>query len=351
MARRPVNVDQETSAGQVDGRCNQVWMSTPDWKPAASLRTLRLRAELITRIRAWFSRRGLLEVETPVLSVRATTDPAIESFSTISAETAAGARLYLHSSPEFPMKRLLAAGSGSIYQICRVFRRDESGRFHNPEFTLLEWYRVGYDHYRLMQEVGKMLQEVLDGMTDPLTVSRWSYQELFLTLAGVDPLSATVNELSECLKGHGITSPQAMPGDNPDPWLDLLMTHVVQPQLQEGIVFVHDYPASQAALARISETDERVAERFEVFLHGIELANGFHELADAVEQRRRFEEENRQRRCAGRQVLPIDTCLIDALAHGLPDCAGVALGVDRLLMIAAGVRNIAESMAFPMERS
>ncbi|HEY9199493.1 MAG TPA: EF-P lysine aminoacylase EpmA, partial [Gammaproteobacteria bacterium] len=316
---------------------------SPDWQPSATLDVLRLRARMLARIRHFFAARGVLEVETPALSAAAASAPHLASFMAgyHGPQAPADGRLYLHTSPEYPMKRLLAAGSGSIYQICRVFRDGEAGARHNPEFTLLEWYRVGFGLDRLIDEVERLLRNVLAGVRTLSAAEQCSYRELFLKYAGVDGLTADAASLRACLERHGHRPPECMsrdgtPGDgttdaenNLDDWRDLVLTHVIEPQLA-GLVFVSGYPASQAALARITEDVPPVAARFECYLDGVELANGFHELADADEQLRRFEAENRARIAAGLPQMPIDERLLTALHTGLPDCSGVALGVDRL---------------------
>lgn len=323
-------------------------MATPTPLPI-----LRLRAELLARTRAFFAARDVLEVETPMLSAAATTDPHLASFATEYSGPGAchGQTCYLHTSPEFPMKRLLAAGSGCIYQIARVFRDGEAGRRHNPEFTLLEWYRAGFDHHQLMNEVAELASVLLADRV-PLAKPEWrSYRELFARL-GLDPHRVTVAELTACAERCRVPVPPGMPLEDTDPWLDLLLTHCIEPHLGQGrLCFVYDYPASQAALARLRPGDPPVGERFELYLNGIELANGFHELGDAVEQRRRFAAENAARRAQGLPVMPIDENLLAALETGLPDCAGVALGFDRLVMLAAGKNSLAEVLAFPFEQA
>ena len=329
-------------------------MERPAWRPSADLATLRLRAELLARIRAFFAARGVLEVETPMLSAAAITEPNLASFSTVYAGPGAryGQTLYLHTSPEFPMKRLLAAGSGCIYQIARVFRDGEAGRRHNPEFTLLEWYRVGFDHHRLMDEVAELVTELLAGRLALAEPERLSYQELFQRHLDLNPHQARVAELAACAEVRGVPIPPGMPMDDADPWLDLLLTHGIEPKLGRGrLTFVYDYPASQAALARLRPGDPPAGERFELYVNGVELANGFHELGHAGEQRRRFEAENAARRALGLPVMPMDENLLAALEAGLPDCAGVALGFDRLAMLAAGKTALAEVLAFPFERA
>ena len=326
---------------------------TPDWRPGADLATLRLRAELMARIRAFFAARGVLEVETPVLSAAAITDPHLASFATTYAGPGPryGQTVYLHTSPEFPMKRLLAAGSGCIYQIARVFRNGEAGRRHNPEFTLLEWYRVGFDHHRLMAEVAELATALLADRLPLVEPERWTYQEAFERRLGVNPHRTTAAELAACAARQRVPIPPGMP-DEVDPWLDLLLTQRIEPELGRGrLCFLYDYPASQAALARLRPGEPPVGERFELYLNGIELANGFHELGDAVEQRRRFLMENAVRQAQGLPAMPVDDNLLAALEAGLPECAGVALGLDRLLMLAAGKSALADVLAFPFERA
>ncbi len=329
-------------------------MTAPAWHPGADLATLRLRAELLARIRAFFAARGVLEAETPVLSAAAITDPHLASFGTLYSGPGPlyGRTLYLHTSPEFPMKRLLAAGSGCIYQIARVFRDGEAGRRHNPEFTLLEWYRVGFDHHRLMGEVAELVSELLAGKLALAEPERLSYRELFQRHLGLDPHRTSAPALAACAERQNVPIPPGMPADDPDPWLDLLLTHCIEPELGPGrLTFVYDYPASQAALARLRPGDPPVGERFELYVNGVELANGFHELGDAEEQRRRFERENAVRQASGLPVMAVDEHLLAALGTGLPDCAGVALGFDRLAMLAAGKKSLAEVLAFPLDRA
>lgn len=319
--------------------------SGSDWRPSASFENLRERARILQRVRAFFAERGVMEVETPILSVAAIPDPELESFDSryTGPGHAVGLPLYLHTSPEFPMKRLLAAGSGPIFQLCRVFRQGEAGRLHNPEFTLLEWYRPGFDHHRLMDEVEALAGPLLgcEGRAQ-----RLAYSEAFRRYLGVDPLEATAGQLRECARRQGIVGIDA--GDERDVWLDLLLTHCIEPELgRDGLCFLYDYPASQAALARLNRDDPRVAERFELYYRGVELANGFHELADSREQRSRFEAELQARAARGLPQVPLDERLLAAL-DALPDCSGVALGVDRLVMLAVGAESIAEVMAFPI---
>lgn len=321
----------------------------PNWRPAAR-HALQLRATLLARIREFFASHGVLEVDTPVLSQAAATDPALLSFKTVyhGPGPLSGQTLYLHTSPEFPMKRLLAAGSGSIYQICKVFRDGESGSQHNPEFSLLEWYRTGYDHFDLMDEVEMLLRTILADIAPLDSVTHWTYRELFREFTGIDPFHTTIDELETLLRTrHGVT-PVGLGHDRLDAWLDLVITHVIEPDLGPGLVFVRDYPASQSSLARLRPGRPPVAARFEAYLDGIELANGFHELTDADEQRRRFAADCEQRRVQGLDIVTVDQHLLAALQDGLPDCAGVALGIDRLLMVASRARRLDEVIAFPI---
>jgi len=320
-----------------------------DWRPSASADTLVIRARLLQRIRAFFQAREVLEVDTPLLSRAAVTDPHIETF--VVQEPQQGVPRYLHTSPEFAMKRLLAAGSGSIYQVCKVFRQGEAGRHHNPEFSMLEWYRLGFDHHQLMDEVESLLRELLDGYRTLAAGQRLSYRAAFQQYVGLDPLSASVAELQAAVKQHGIEV-IGLDETHKDPWLDLLMTHVVEPALPpDGPVFIYDYPASQAALARIRQSEPPVAERFELYLDGMELANGFHELTDAQEQRQRFAADLAARKASGLPGVPADERFLAALEAGLPPCAGVALGIDRLVMLAAGVKSISEVLTFDDARA
>ncbi|MCG8428253.1 MAG: EF-P lysine aminoacylase GenX [Chromatiales bacterium] len=325
-------------------------MATP-WEPAASFANIRARAKLLADIRAYFQNTGVLEVETPVCSAAGTTDPAIESFSShyTGPGYPEGLTCYLHTSPEFPMKRLLAAGSGSIYQICKVFRAAESGPRHNPEFTLLEWYRVGYDHLRLMDDVSGLICSL---QSERCEVEKLTYAQAFQRYLAIDPHSASIAELHQCAREQGISLADDFQLPDRDAWLDLLMSHLIEPKLgQDGLCFIYDYPASQASLARIREDEPPVAERFELYWRGVELANGFHELTDAVEQERRFLRDQKVRAAHDQPQMPMDRHLLAALAQGLPDCAGVALGVDRLLMLLSGAQHINDVLAFPLERA
>ncbi len=323
-------------------------MSTRDWRPAADLGALRLRATMLRETRDYFAQQGVMEVETPVLARATVTDIHLASLST---RVAGLGDYYLQTSPEYAMKRLLAAGSGDIYQISRVFRDGERGTLHNPEFTLIEWYRIGFDADALMNDVAQLLTRLLAPHCSLRPPERLAYREAMGAVAGIDPFTARVGKLVGALRQHRVPLPSPPPEER-DGCLDLLMSMVVGPRLGAGrLTFVYDYPASQAALARVRGHDPDVAERFEVYLDGVELANGFHELADAPEQRLRF-----QRDLAARQARGLDTPLIDerllaALTAGLPDCSGVAVGFDRLVMRAAGVAGIDRVIAFPVDRA
>ncbi len=321
-------------------------MNGLDWEPSATLAALRLRARLLARTREFFAARGVLEVETPILGSSTATDPHIESFRC----SVGGSPRYLQTSPELFMKRLLAAGSGPIYQLGKVFRDGESGYRHNPEFTLLEWYRPGLDHHGLMDEVDEFLQEV----TGCGPSVRESYAAAFERLVGVDPHRASAPDLGARAEALGIQTVAAASFSRED-WLHLLMAEAVEPHLgKERPCFLYDFPRELSALARVRRGEggaADVAERFEVFYQGMELANGYHELTDATEQRERFLADLDSRRSLGRAEAPIDERVIAALAHGLPSCAGVALGFDRLVMIVASAKTIDAVIAFSSDRA
>lgn len=323
----------------------------PDWRPGASLELLRTRVALLARVRAFFAARDVLEVETPVLVGAGVTDLHLHSLETRYTGPGAphGRRLFLQTSPEYAMKRLLAAGSGPVWQLARVFRDGEAGRLHNPEFSMLEWYRPGFDHHQLMDEVEALVAEALEL---PGGFERVTYADAFRHALAIDPHAAGDDELRECARQKGLTAslPDAL-SDSRDGVLDLLLTHCIEPGLGlEFPVFLYDYPPSQAALARIRDDEPPVAERFELYYKGIELANGYHELDDAGEQRQRFERDRASRRRAAMPDVEPDPRLLAALADGMPACAGVALGFDRLVMLATGAHSIDEVMAFSLDR-
>ena len=308
-----------------------------DWRPGASVDALRLRARVLRAIRAHFDAEGVLEVETPSLGSRTVTDPSIES---LVARDRTGRAWYLQTSPEFAMKRLLAAGSGSIYQITRAFRDGEQGRHHNLEFSILEWYRVGFDHHRLIDDVDALLDRVLGRGPS----RRTTYRDAFVHHLGLDPSTASPAELHDACRSHGFASRGA--GAGRDECLDWLLAAAVQPALGPGRVYLLDFPASQAALARLRTDDTPVAERFELYVDGIEIANGYHELRDAGELRLRMRRDLEARSAAGRPVPEVDERLLAAHEAGLPACAGVAVGLDRLVMLAGRYRSLREVLAF-----
>ena len=315
----------------------------------AQVASLQLRARLYSLIRGFFAERQVLEVETPILSAAGNTDPNIASFrTTFSGHVDAGAReRWLRTSPEFPLKRLLAAGVSDCYELGRVFRDGEAGGRHNPEFTMLEWYRVGWDHRRLMQETIALVEAALAMVGRRGEVLVESYRQLFLDELGIDPLHAPVDALRAPLADFAI-EPSGLTRDD---WLDLLITHRLQPAFpRERVTVIHDYPATQCALARIRPGDPPLAERFELYLGPYELANGYHELNDAAEQRGRFTRDNAVRGERGLPPVPLDENLLRTL-DAMPDCAGVALGVERLLMCLAGSDAIADVLAFPFDRA
>lgn len=324
---------------------------TADWGPDATPAMLRARAALISEVRAFFRELGVLEVSTPVLSRAGIPDPNIPSV----AATTAGGPAWLHTSPEFPMKRLLAAGTGDIFQICPVFRDGESGRWHNPEFTLLEWYRLGLDERQLAGEVCALVHRLVDvaasGTRPPLGEPQWlSYGEAFRQHAGVDPFQDSDETVAEAaIQVTGAGGPAEWSRAD---WLDLLGSLRVFPALGRGHVAVlTDFPAEQAALARIRSGVPPTAARFELFLDGVELANGFHELSDPVEQRRRFAAEAERRQNQGLPAVAVDEKLLAALDAGLPDCAGVAVGLDRLMALALGQADIQSVLSFSWPRA
>jgi lysyl-tRNA synthetase class 2 len=310
---------------------------------------LRLRARLYELVRVFFSARQVLEVETPVLSAAGNTDPNMQGFSTtFNGHVDAGAReRWLRTSPEYPLKRLLAAGVGDCYELGRVFRNGEAGGRHNPEFTMLEWYRLGWDHRRLMQETIVLVEAALALVQRRAEVRITTYRQLFLDELGIDPLRASIDELRAPLAAFGI-GPEGLGRDD---WLDLLITHKLQPAFpRDRITVIHDYPASQCALAKIRPGDPPLAERFELYLGRYELANGYHELNDAAEQRGRFERDNAVRRERGLREIPLDENLLGVL-DAMPACAGVALGVERLLMCLADTDAIADVLAYPFAQA
>lgn len=312
------------------------------WQPSASIESLRQRAQLIATIRDFFTKRSYLEVETPVMARYGTTDVYLSNIKA----TFRGEAYSLQTSPEYHMKRLLAAGSGPIFQLARVFRDDELGRWHNPEFTLLEWYQLGIDHHTLMDEVDLFLQVILQ--SQPMI--RKTYQQAFFEACGIDPLSAPIEQMRQVLVRHDLDNVLDADECDRDQYLFLLMSHVVEPFLgKEPVpVAVYNFPASQAALAQINNG---VAERFEIYYRGVELANGFHELTDAAAQAKRFALDRQIRDEKGFPPVEADKYLLEALEHGLPSCSGVALGIDRLLALALKQPGIAPIISFDFSRA
>jgi len=316
---------------------------------APLLASLQLRARVYALIRTFFAERHVLEVETPMLSASGNTDPNIESFHTqFSGHVDAGAReRWLRTSPEYPLKRLLAAGIGDCYELGRVFRNGEAGGRHNPEFSMLEWYRVGWDHRRLMEETITLVEASLAMLGRRAEVLIENYRQFFIDELGIDPLHAPIDELQALLAEQNI-DPAGLTRDD---WLDLLITHKLQPAFpRDRITVIHDYPASQCALAKVRSGETPLAERFELYLGSYELANGYHELNDAAEQRRRFERDNAVRRARGQREIPMDEGLL-AVLDAMPDCAGVAMGVERLLMCLGDTDAIADVLAFPFSEA
>jgi lysyl-tRNA synthetase class 2 len=335
--------------------------STHDaWRPTATRPILARRAEALAEVRQFFAARSVMEVDTPIVVNAPVTDVHIHS-AEVRFPDAPG-RFYLHTSPEFAMKRLLASGSGDIYQICHVVRGLERGRQHNAEFTLIEWYRLGFTLEELMDEVEALARKVLGVVAAPMRSERITYAEAFQRTMNLDPFTAPLEILREAARELGFIpqatrtagagqKPTMTPGER-DELLDLLMGAKIGPLLgQDALTFVHRYPASQAALARLDPHDPRCALRFELYCQGMELANGFHELASASEQRNRFEQDLAERRRRGLPADKMDESLLAALEAGLPECSGVAVGFDRLMMIAAGAGTIDAVLPFPIERA
>lgn len=313
-----------------------------DWQPTASIENIKHRAKILANIRAFFDRIGYLEVETPIMAHFGVTDVYLSNIKAKFRQK----DYYLMTSPEYHMKRLLAFGSGPIYQIARVFRDDELGRMHNPEFSLLEWYRLGVCQHTLLVEMDMFLQEILK--CQPLV--KMSYQQAFIESCNIDPFVADVQDLNHCLQQFSLTGVLSHDEKDIDQYLFLLMSHVVEPFIAQmgSPVAIYDFPASQASLAKI---ENNRAQRFEVYYQGVELANGFHELTDYSEQKLRFERDRMIRREHGLEDMQFDKYFLAALENGLPECSGVALGIDRLLAISLSSDNIADVISFPISRA
>ena len=323
------------------------WQTTLTWKNAQK------RAQILQQIRQFFAERQVIEVETPALSQGTVTDVYLDAFTckyNFLADSPAdqSADLYLQTSPEFHMKRLIACGYGCIFQIAKAFRYEESGRNHNPEFTMLEWYRIGFDQFDLMHEVAGLLQLVLGGSKAVFT----SYQDIFMQTVSIDPLTASFDELVELLNKYHKSADWLIEMQNADLLLQFIFTEIIEPTIGvDQPQFIYDFPIAQASLAKRSTDDPRVAQRFECYFKGIELVNGFNELTDANEQVARFEEDNVKRAAQGLNTRRIDKNFIAALNHGLPQCSGVALGIDRLVMLALDIKEISEVQSFSIERA
>ncbi|GAA0300690.1 elongation factor P--(R)-beta-lysine ligase [Psychrosphaera haliotis] len=325
------------------------------WQPSSNIETLKQRAAFISDIRHFFASRHVVEVETPLLSQGTVTDVHLDAFDTNFEHDTSGENktLYLQTSPEFAMKRLLCAGSGPIFQIAKAFRNESAGRFHNPEFTMLEWYRPDFDEHQLMDELDDLLQHLLKcerGL-------RVSYQQVFLDNLGIDPLQASLKELKAAVLSHSPSDDWVETETSKDTLLQWLFSIRIEPVLgfdpnskSWQPCFVYDFPSSQAALAKVNSENEQVSHRFELYFKGIELANGYFELQSEVEQLQRFEKDNQQRLSIHKAAKPIDHNLIDALTVGLPSCAGVAVGIDRLFMLKVGAKSIADVISFDVSR-
>lgn len=322
------------------------------WQPTLTWEYAQKRAQILKKVRQFFDERNVIEVETPALSQGTVTDVHLDAISCrynflsdSSAEQSIN--LYLQTSPEFHMKRLLASGYGCIFQIAKAFRHEEAGRFHNPEFTLLEWYRLGFDHFTLMNEVAELLITVLD-CNEPVQTT---YQDIFIELVGLDPLTATRLQLLSIIEINGKLSEWLTVEQDNDILLQFIFSELIEPNIGiDSPCFVYNFPCSQASLAKISPEDTRVAERFECYFRGVELVNGFNELRDVDTQLDRFQKDNLQRKLLSLQEKPIEQNFISALSKGLPQCSGVALGIDRLIMLALRANHIEQVISFPVAR-
>ncbi|WP_231844667.1 elongation factor P--(R)-beta-lysine ligase [Candidatus Ishikawella capsulata] len=318
------------------------------WKPSASTRNLQKRANIISLIRNFFADRNVLEVETPYMSRYTITDINLVPFQTYftTSDKLQKVNLWMITSPEYHMKRLLASGIGSIYQICHSFRNQELGSNHNPEFTILEWYRPGYDMYLMINEVSQLFKKILMcKSTESL-----SYEEAFLMYLNINPFEANKNQLLNIAKNFNAT--ELIDADcSYDTLLQILFMLGIEPQIgQKKPVFIYHFPSGQAGLAKISKSNPLVSERFEAYYKGVELANGFCELTDATEQKKRFEQDNIYRKLHNMPQYLLDNYLLQALSHGMPDCTGVAIGIDRLIMVALQANTLSEVIAFPFDR-
>ena len=322
-------------------------MTESVWQPSAALSTLKARADLLATIRQFFSARNILEVDTPLLAKYSVTDPYMQA---LTADNPVGAadRYFLQTSPEYAMKRLLASDSGPIYQLCKAFRKGEAGSCHNPEFTMLEWYRPDFDHYQLMDEVEALVSLVL---ASDKPFKRMTYRDVFIDTFAIDPHSSDCEAVKAIARQHLDVQ---MVSDQKDDWLNLLLAEIIEPKLGiDAPVFIMDYPASQSALARVDMDNKgvEVAQRFELYSQGVELANGYFELIDVQQQQQRFEQDQQRRQQLAAPAVEADQFLLAAMAQGLPSCAGVALGVDRLLMLSQQLATVAETISFSVDRA
>ena len=322
------------------------------WQPTLTWEYAQKRAQVLQKIRHFFNERNVVEVETPALSQGTVTDMHLEAITCrynflSDSSTDQATNLYLQTSPEFHMKRLLASGYGCIFQIAKAFRHEEAGRFHNPEFTLLEWYRLGFDHFKLMKEVAELLKMVL-GCAEP---TQRTYQHLFIERVNLDPLSANREQLLTLIKKHNKLSEWLTLEQDNDILLQFIFSELIEPHIgNESPCFVYNFPRSQASLAKICPEDTRVAQRFECYFQGVELVNGFNQLTHVDLQLERFQEDNRKRKILSLQEKPIETNFIAALTQGLPECSGVALGIDRLIMLTLKAEHIEQVVSFPIDR-
>jgi lysyl-tRNA synthetase class 2 len=334
----------------LDTRSSEVIMS---WQPTLTWQNAQKRAHILQQIRKFFADRNVVEVETPALSLGTVTDVHLEALTCrynflADSSDEQSAPLYLQTSPEFHMKRLLAAGYGCIFQISKAFRHEAAGRFHNPEFTMLEWYRLGFDHFDLIKEIAELLKTVLHCAQPSLL----TYQQLFIEYTGLDPLNATKDQLLVVITHENKLSDWLTAEQDIDILLQFIFSEIIEPNIgKDAPCFVYNFPKSQASLAKVCSNDDRVAQRFECYYQGIELVNGFNELIDPEEQLKRFQQDNEYRNELGLKETIIDKNFISALSHGLPQCAGVALGVDRLIMLALKADHIEEVISFPVDRA
>lgn len=322
------------------------------WQPDCTLEVLRLRAWLLAEIRRFFSLRNVLEVETPLLSHAIGTDPGLAFFTTEYSLLPERQTLFLQTSPEFAMKRLLAAGCGSIFQVCKAFRNGESGRYHHPEFTLLEWYRIDFSLSQLMDEIAELIETLFSGSRALNKVQRFTYHDIFLEYTGLNPLVFSYQDYCDYALKEQLYDAISLCGTDHVLWLDFIFSHKIQPHLGKNtLCMVYGFPACQSSLARINEHNNLITDRVEIFINGIELGNGYYELTDAKEQNSRFDNELSVRRKNKLPVAVKDEKLIAAMESGLPECSGMAIGLDRLLMLLANATSIDGVLGFSLNRS